>query len=349
MKFFSILKTLLPLLVLLLPSAFLLGAPEVDVDDPPRSVRLPEESKVAFLGVVATKLSPVVSSQLGLPANLYLSVAMVSPDGPSEKAGLMQHDVLKKLDDQILVNPEQLVELVRSKKVGQEISLSILRVGEEKTLKVVLGAKKKPGLADPFNRVQKFERPSFPDVKALEEQILNQLDLDIRPFAQRRRTFEPLAPEVIEKFDADGNGRLSPLERDKAADEGAIPKNRLDFGLNLEVGPAADFQKMIKEARKRGAISSWSSVSGSVKTKIVNLDDEGTYEFSSKDGDKQFKVTSAEGQVLFEGPVNTDEDRAALPDGLLSHLESLEGSVRINLDQFGPDSEPIKKKKKNSL
>ena len=93
MKFFSILKTLLPLLVLLLPSAFLLGAPEVDVDDPPRSVRLPEESKVAFLGVVATKLSPVVSSQLGLPANLYLSVAMVSPDGPSEKAGLMQHDV----------------------------------------------------------------------------------------------------------------------------------------------------------------------------------------------------------------------------------------------------------------
>ena len=128
MKFFSILKTLLPLLVLLLPSAFLLGAPEVDVDDPPRSVRLSEESKVAFLGVVATKLSPVVSSQLGLPANLYLSVAMVSPDGPSEKAGLMQHDVLKKLDDQILVNPEQLVELVRSKKVGQEISLSILRV-----------------------------------------------------------------------------------------------------------------------------------------------------------------------------------------------------------------------------
>ena len=124
-----------------LPLVSLLAAPGRNADDPPRSVRLPEESKVAFLGLLATKLSPVVGSQLGLPANLYLSVAMVSPDGPSEKAGLMQYDILKKLDDQILVNPEQLVELVRSKKIGQEVSPSILRVGE-KTLKVALGAKK---------------------------------------------------------------------------------------------------------------------------------------------------------------------------------------------------------------
>ena len=118
-------------ITLLFPLASLLAAPGGNADDPPQPVRLPEESKVAFLGLLATKLSPVVGSQLGLPANLYLSVAMVSPDGPSEKAGLKQYDVLKMLDDQILINPEQLVELVRSKKVGQEVSLSILRGGRE--------------------------------------------------------------------------------------------------------------------------------------------------------------------------------------------------------------------------
>ena len=349
MKLFALVRPLSLTIALLFPLASLLAAPGENADDPPQTVRLPEESKVAFLGLLATKLSPVVGSQLGLPANLYLSVAMVSPDGPSEKAGLKQYDILKKLDDQILINPEQLVELVGSKKIGQEVSLSILRGGEEKILKVKLGAKKRLGIAGPFNRIQRFERPSFPDAQALEERILNQLDRTLRPFGQRGLNFEPLSSEIIEKFDADGDGRLSRLERDKAVDEGAISGKRFDFGPNLDLGPAPDFQKMIKEARKRGAISSWSSVSGSVKTKIVNSDDEGTYEYTSEDGDKHFKVTSLDGEVLFEGPVNTDDQRTAIPEALLDHLESLEGSVRINLDQFGQDSKPGNKRKKNSL
>ena len=349
MKLFALVRPLSLTIALLFPLASLLAAPGGNADDPPQTVRLPEESKVAFLGLLATKLSPVVGSQLGLPANLYLSVAMVSPDGPSEKAGLKQYDVLKKLDDQILINPEQLVELVRSKKVGQEVSLSILRGGEEKTLKVKLGAKKRLGIAGPLNRIQRFERSSFPDAQVLEERILNHIDRSIRPFGQRGLNLEPLSSEIIEKFDADGDGRLSRLERDKAVDEGAISGKRFDFGPNLDLGPAPDFQKMIKEARKRGAISSWSSVSGSVKTKIVNSDDEGTYEYTSEDGDKHFKVTSLDGEVLFEGPVNTDDQRTAIPEALLDHLESLEGSVRINLDQFGQDSKPGNKRKKNSL
>ena len=349
MKLFALVRPLSLTIALLFPLASLLAAPGGNADDPPQTVRLPEESKVAFLGLLATKLSPVVGSQLGLPANLYLSVAMVSPDGPSEKAGLKQYDILKKLDDQILINPEQLVELVGSKKIGQEVSLSSLRGGEEKTLKVKLGAKKRLGIAGPFNRIQRFERPSFPDAQALEERILNQLDRTLRPFGQRGLNLEPLSPEIIEKFDADGDGRLSRLERDKAVDEGAISGKRFDFGPNLDLGPAPDFQKMIKEARKRGAISSWSSVSGSVKTKIVNSDGDGTYEYTSEDGDKHFKVTSVDGEVLFEGPVNTDDQRTAIPEALLDHLESLEGSVRINIDQLGEDSKPENKRKKNSL
>ena len=132
-------------------------------------------------------------------------------------------------------------------------------------------------------------------------------------------------------------------------DEGAISKNRFDFGLNLDLGPAPDFQKMIKEARKRGAISSWSSVSGSVKTKIVNSDGDGTYEFSSEDGDKHFKVTSADGEVLFEGPVNTDDQRTAIPEALLitwSPLREACGSISIN---SGPIQSLEKEKKEFSL
>jgi len=347
MKLPAFMKPLSLILALLLPLASIFAVPAGDSDDPLNPARGSQETEVAFLGLLATKLSPVVSRQLGLSGNLYLSVAVVSPDGPAEKAGLKQYDILKKLDDQILVNPEQLVELVRSRTVGQEVSLSILREGKEKTLKVKLGGKKTSGIAGSFNRIQKFEQRAFPDAQALEERIRRQIERQTRGFGQRGRNLEPVSPEIIEKFDADGDGKLSPLERDKAADEGAIPGIDLGFGLNLDFGPGPDFQKMIRDAQKRGGVSAWSSVSGTAKTKIVNSDADGTYEFTSEDGDKHFKVTSADGKVLFEGPVNTDDERAAMPEHLLDRLETLEGSVRIRIDQSLPGSKKENQKKKD--
>ena len=103
--------------------------------------------------------------------------------------------------------------------------------------------------------------------------------------------------------------------------------------------------------KQRGGASSWSSVSGSAKTKIVNSDVDGSYEFTSADGKKHFRVISSDGEVLFDGPVDTEEERGAIPGGLLERLESLEGSVRINIRQFGADLklQPNKKKEKSSL
>ena len=345
-------KSLSLILALVLPMASLLAEPLPDSENPLNPERGASETEVTFLGLLATKLSPVVSRHLGLSGNLYLSVAMVSPAGPAQKAGLRQYDILKKLDDQILVNPEQLVELVRSSKVGQQVTLTILRGGKEKTLKVKLGRKKKTGLTNSFNRIQEIDRHIvFPDARILEDRIRRQIERQTRAFGQRSRNLGPVSPEALEKFDADGDGKLSPLERDKAMDEGAIPGTELDFGINLDFGPGPDFPKMIRDAQKRGGVSAWSSVSGTAKTKIVNSDADGTYEFTSEDGDKQFKVTSADGEVLFDGPVNTDDERTAMPEGLLDRLETLEGSVRINVEQFGADPKlrPNKKKKKSSL
>ena len=81
-----------------------------------------------------------VSHQLALSANLHLSVEHVEKDSPAEKAGIQKFDILLYLDDQILVNPEQLKFLVRSKKKGDEVELHYLRQGKKRKLLLELGA-----------------------------------------------------------------------------------------------------------------------------------------------------------------------------------------------------------------
>jgi len=340
MKTTAYMKTSSVSLILLLPLTFLLSAPDRDSGDPLHPASESAQEEVAFLGLVATKLMPDIRRQLGLSGNLYLNVAQVSSGGPAEKAGLKRGDVLKKLDDQILVNPEQLVALVRSMEIGDEVNLSISREEKEKSLKVKLGRKKETGVAGNLNRIHKFDEKfnhrAFPKAQDLEERIRRQIERQTRIFGQRGRNRKPVSPEIMEKFDVDGDGKLSPIERDKAMDEGAIEGKDLGFGLNLDFGPAPDFEKMIKDAQRRGGVSTWSSVTGSAKTKILNSDADGTYEFSSEDGDKRFKVTSADGAVLFDGPVNTEDERAAMPEHLLERLKTLEGSVRIHIDQRLP-------------
>ena len=329
--------------------------PAHDSENPLITERAAEENEVTFLGLVATKLTPIVSRQLGLPGNLYLSVVMVSPGGPSQKAGLRHYDILKKFDDQILVNPEQLVELVRSSKVGQQVTLTIQRRGKEKPLKVKLGSKKKTGLANTINQIQEIDSQIgqivFPDTRNLEDRIRKQIERQARVFGQRGLNRNLVSPEVLEKFDADGDGKLSPLEWDRAMDEKAIPGIDLDFGINLDFGSGPDFDRIIKDSRKSGGVSSWSSVAGSARTKIVHSDADGLYEYIIVDGVKRFRAISAQGDVLFDGPVNTDKERSAMPDDLLDHMESLEGSVLVKVEQLGLESKqiPKKKKKKSSL
>jgi hypothetical protein len=52
--------------------------------------------------------------------------------------------------------------------------------------------------------------------------------------------------------------------------------------------------------------------------------------------------------VLFDGPVNTDAERAALPEGMLKRLESLEGNVNIRIHPGKRQIKPKAGQKKNN-
>ena len=96
------------------------------------------EQNTAYLGIGVEPPSEALRAQLSLPDGAGLVVNYVADDGPS-KGVIHMHDVLQKLDDQILVNGEQLVTLVRMHKPGDAITLTVLRQASPRTERITFG------------------------------------------------------------------------------------------------------------------------------------------------------------------------------------------------------------------
>ncbi|MDH7503352.1 MAG: PDZ domain-containing protein [Verrucomicrobiota bacterium] len=95
--------------------------------------------KVAYLGVIVSTADETLRNQVKLPRGVGLSVLEVVADSPAEKCGIKVHDVLEKLDDQLLCNGEQLTALVRSREPGSKVTISLIRQGKREAVEVTLG------------------------------------------------------------------------------------------------------------------------------------------------------------------------------------------------------------------
>ena len=82
---------------------------------------------VTFLGVETSQVPSVVSEQLGLAKGFGLVVDYVVPASPAANAGIQQNDILKMLNDQILIEPKQLRKLLQTFSEDTNVTLTILR------------------------------------------------------------------------------------------------------------------------------------------------------------------------------------------------------------------------------
>ena len=242
--------------------------------------------KVTFLGVSASTLPQRMSEQMDLPAGAHLCVDQVSPNSPAEQAGLKLYDVLLQLDDQILINSSQLKVLVRMKKPGDLITLKLLRRGEPKTLEVTLSETDVPIITRRNPR-------SFGD-------------LDDFFSTSQPRDFESLFPGL----DADLQDLLQ-KHITRIPDISSLPKPRVypnDSDNPLHGMPLEGIQEF-----------SFSSTN----KQIVVSDEDGTIELSLKDGVKYLKVTNAEGEILFDEVLNSEEQIDHLPTSLKNKVKNI--------------------------
>jgi len=243
--------------------------------------------KATFLGVAISPANPALQAQLGLPRESGLVVDEVLPESPAAKAGVKQYDILQKLNDQILFNGAQLSSLVHSFKAGAEVSLTLLREGKPTTVTVALGEHEEP--VHPMGPMNRMFGPTGPMPGAMP---LMQ-PYGAHPMDGRRM---PAAGGAGDK-DGDCDAGCCP------AAGGAGPQAMPDhLQMHIKPGHTSEAHTM---------------------QNMMTADGDGSLNLSVKDGDRHLVVKDKEGKVTFDGPVNTPEQRQALPPEVAAKLEKL--------------------------
>lgn len=113
---------------------------------PARTAEVPQEAEQptqpqggVFLGIGGVPLTAELATSLNLPEDtLGVLVQEVSPGSPAESAALQNNDVITALDGQAVQDVEGLRQLIQQHQAGDDVTLTILRNGDEMQVKVTL-------------------------------------------------------------------------------------------------------------------------------------------------------------------------------------------------------------------
>jgi serine protease Do len=274
-----------------------------------------------LLGVGVEELPHALSDQLSLPDGFGVLVNFVVPGSAAEAAGVQPDDVLKMLNDQILVNPEQLSTLVHSYSDGQEVTLTAIR--KDKEVKLTAKLKKEPlppghehfgapgrdGEGREMQREGERERQMHEGNEGREQAFgdREQAYRDLGPAYQDGNHFGPPGPPAPPVRDIMRELRPELKELGEAANQKAVEKLQREITILRERDGGSRSTKLdLQDAR------------------IVIRDDKGELELKSDAGKRSLTAKDPQGKVLFSGPVNTPDERKAVPGDILPRLEKLE-------------------------
>jgi hypothetical protein len=98
----------------------------------------------ASLGLTLSRASAVLRRQLALTRGAGLVVEQVAAGSAAARAGFLQHDVLVRLDDQLLLLPEQFDALLESAEKDAPLDCTVLRAGREVVIPIIRGKAEVP-------------------------------------------------------------------------------------------------------------------------------------------------------------------------------------------------------------
>ncbi len=92
-----------------------------------------------YLGVGYIPLTPSIAAQLSIPQSGGALVRNIVAGSPAAKGGLQRGDVITEIDGKALDGESALAEAISAHKVGDSITLKIVRRGQKSSIRVILG------------------------------------------------------------------------------------------------------------------------------------------------------------------------------------------------------------------
>lgn len=275
------------------------------------TIRLP--TQIPYLGVATRSVAEGRGVGQGLSLGVGLEVTFVDPESPAAKQ-LRPRDVLVRLNDQVLVNPEQLAVLVRTNAVGQEVTLAVMRDGKEQSMTAALVGRQEAAVQPSRRRghvpgVWRGPQGVPDSPRDVHERFLKDTDLFLRDMMEHMK-------DSLGKSGMDKKTRL--LLMDKM---GSAFSNTADRVASPMLPPAGAWQSIMQKR------ASASLVDGDT---TLTLSGEG-------EEDRHLVIKDANKGVVFDGPVNTDAERHAVPEAFQAKLDRLQTlEKRFNVEVSPP-------------
>ncbi len=319
-------------------------------------------TKVTYLGVATSPVAEPLAGQLKLPKGVGLVVDFVDPKGPAAAAGIRLLDVLTRLDDQILISTEQLTVLVRMRKPEEKAAVTFLRDGKEEKAAVAFGENELPAGGEggdlgapigPLQNVPARFRPLLARANVRAAQAFNSSSASLSDGehsltltmtgGEKRLLAKDMAGKVL--FD----GPVTTDEQRKAVPPEILKKlDTMGRSLRLEVrGAGGGAAAMMMQAGQGDAAIAIGNVRVAAGLGDANIppgmfalggfpsgsketysDDEHTLILVRHSGVKYLRAVDKNGASVFQGPVQTAEQRKAVPPEILKKLITMEKSVR---------------------
>lgn len=303
----------------------------------------------AYAGIspaVVTELARRGVTSKDVPPGVGVMVAFVDPKGPSMGV-LAEDDILVRLDDQVLVNPEQFRALIGMRQPGDVVKIVAVREDEVVNVDLKLGSRNAPVSAAP--KAKKSIAPKA-DVKPAEEAAPAQAPQVVVPprmgitingqtFEFNQDPMQGFPPEIVQQFNEMRQRGMAVPQPPQAQPQAAPEKKS---------APAPQAPALQSKSKS----FSFSFGNGaSVSSNSVASDRDGTVAIDERDGKKHAVIKDVSGKVLFDGDVTTDEDRAKMNPKLRDRLKLVEtNSFKIQsapVEEINSD-EPVLPKKKNN-
>lgn len=261
---------------------------------PAEVVPMPEAAaERPYIGVILDPLPELLTQHLKLEDGTGVMISELVPGGPAEQAGLKVNDLLLEIEGKAVGSRDEVRALVEKHEPGEEVELGVMQDGERKEITVKLGAAPRA--------MRGFKVPDVAQDPGVQRQLEGLFEGLPEKHADAIREALEQNLRQIEGWGADGENPAAELQAEMMK-----RMQRQMGGIQLKMGDI-------------DAVSS-----------IRLLDDEGSIEMKQSNGSKEARVYDKQGELLWEGPYDTEQDKAAVPDDIRERIERLNFDIRGN-------------------